>query len=145
MLRIDKIIRPCENGVMCSTLNCGKWHYPHIIDLCRYGTECTDKNCRYSHEKPKFCSKSNCLVEDCWNGVTHPCKYGIKCRNMQTCKFDHPTNGNLYGMGKSNLLFEAVGATMHLGLENFNIYVNDTTHLNQTNWMKLFNTVQITK
>lgn len=134
---------PCKYNIKCRNSACTYWHYSQINELCKWGTECRDKNqCGRSHEKPKFCNKSNCSMIKCT--YCHPCKYQIKCDN-NNCKYDHPIQGNRGAFGKSNLLDLSTKCLMKLDLKFFDVKIYYGQYLNNLNWVKLFELLQLFK
>lgn len=128
---------------MCNNSTCTFWHYSQIKELCKWGAECRDKShCNRSHEKPKFCNRKNCTMITC--AYCHPCKYQIKCGNIN-CKYDHPINGNKSAFGKSNLLSASTKCLLKLDLKYFDIDIHYGSHLNDINWIKLFESTPLFK
>ena len=134
---LTKFIMPCKYGITCHGHNCLYWHYDSIKNLCPYGAQCNKKDrCWGSHEKPKFCNQSDCNLSGCT--YTHPCKYGIKCNNIQTCKYDHPVEGNRDAFGKGNLLYASSKCLSKLDRKFFDLHICYGPHLNDFNWSDVF-------
>jgi len=103
-------------------MGCKYWHIDiKAAQLCPDGKKCRTKFCKNSHDKAyPFCARQKCNMTGC--NFTHPCKYGIKCFDVNNCVYDHPFTENILAIGKSNLLY-AASKSAETDLKYFNIKV----------------------
>lgn len=65
---------------------------PHTKpDVCRFGKDCTNKKCPYTHPKIIKCYfGSECTNKKCpYSHPKSPCKYGSECKKIG-CVYEHP-------------------------------------------------------
>lgn len=72
--------------------------------ICRFGLFCRREDCKFKHVqlKTRMCKFSNCARKNCSFAhskqelYVHPCKFGSKCNNMESCIFSHPSVENVF-------------------------------------------------